>query len=234
MAKIIYGDALGDYGSPTGFFGGTPKLTNTEGPRNKFTEVDYTDTKTGAHVLFDGKNLHLDKNGILDGGTVSSIEFTTKSGDAVITFTKAHYNAGQLYDAFQEDGIGGLFEAAFSGNDTVIGSKNSDYLFGVGGTDKLLGGRGNDLFYGVGDTAVFTGQGDADYFYIAKGFGKETVTDFDAENDHDVIGVGEGKFKLSYDAKAHEAKIDFGHGDVMIIENLDHKLDPSTFYHFQV
>ena len=114
-------------------------------------------------------------------------------------------------------GFDRLFGGA--GNDTGYGGDGSDALFGMDGNDRLYGQDGNDRFWGgtgndlldggagddqlrggagfdtlVGSTGndTLTGNFNADTFVFADfggGFGQDTITDFDANNDLEKIDL---------------------------------------------
>lgn len=61
-----------------------------------------------------------------------------------------------------------------SGNDLLRGGAGNDRLRGESGADRIDGGRGND---------VLTGGAGADQFIFARGFGSDTITDFQSGAD---------------------------------------------------
>ncbi|WP_068117119.1 calcium-binding protein [Tropicimonas marinistellae] len=78
------------------------------------------------------------------------------------------------------------------GADTLIGGIGKDKLFGDAGSDKLLGGDGSDVLKGgeKGDrldggkgTDKLFGQEGSDKFVFKKGYGKDTVADFQNNKD---------------------------------------------------
>jgi len=98
---------------------------------------------------------------------------------------------------------GGLL--ALGGNDTVVGSSDSELIFGNEGQDSISGGAGNDtLFGGKGNDQLFgdagndflsgdrdidtlTGGQGSDTFALSTGSGLDIITDF--ENTIDYIQV---------------------------------------------
>jgi len=65
-------------------------------------------------------------------------------------------------------------------NDVILGLGGTDYLLGGAGHDLLDGGAGNDYLYGgVGGYAAGSGAGNDSYVF-ARGYGQDTVYDFDA------------------------------------------------------
>lgn len=88
-------------------------------------------------------------------------------------------------------------------NDYIFGRDGNDLLFGRGGNDRLLGGRGDDILSGgngddflVGDKGndEMTGGAGADTFLFRAGYGHDTVMDFKAGGDRDIIEVAKSEF----------------------------------------
>ncbi|ABD54284.1 calcium-binding protein [Jannaschia sp. CCS1] len=80
-------------------------------------------------------------------------------------------------------------------NDALNGGLGNDTLSGGTGNDALDGGAGSDfLDGGAGDDTLF-GNADADVFGFDAGHGHDTIGDFDAQNDLEVIDLsGVGRF----------------------------------------
>jgi VCBS repeat-containing protein len=80
-----------------------------------------------------------------------------------------------------------------SGNDILFGNGGADILTGSQGGDLLIGGAGNDtlngvqsddvLFGGAGNDTLSGGGGKDRIVFVASGDGKDTMTDFDANQD---------------------------------------------------
>ena len=101
---------------------------------------------------------------------------------------------------------GGLL--ALGGNDTVIGSTNSELILGNEGQDSISGGEGNDsLFGGKGNDQLSGGAGDdflsgdrdidtltggqgSDTFALSTGGGLDIITDFENTTDYIQLPVG--------------------------------------------
>lgn len=80
-------------------------------------------------------------------------------------------------------GPGQDYLATTAGHDTLIGGNGKDVLVGGAGNSTLIGGNGADwLIAGTGNT-VMTGGNGPDTFVFAPGFGKDTITDFNAHQD---------------------------------------------------
>src|SRR5262245_60911623 len=118
-----------------------------------------------------------------------------------------------------------------SGNDVVNGGRGTDQLWGDAGNDTLVGERGNDsLFGGEGSDVLLGVDGNdnldggagSDKVMITKGGGFDTVKGFSLE---DKIDLGAFRFASpeavidAFKQAGHDAILDFGHGDKLILEN---------------
>ena len=82
-----------------------------------------------------------------------------------------------------------------SGHDLIDGGDGKDFLLGGVGDDTLLGQNGDDTLDGRGDRDVLNGGGGADLlsgggaadtFIFQDGWGKDTITDFNANDEEDI------------------------------------------------
>ncbi len=127
-----------------------------------------------------------------------------------------------------------------TGNDSVFGGANfdkvwgalgNDLLFGGAGNDSAIGGSGNDtIFADAGDDRIWAGSGNdrvkggggADGFIFARGYDRDTITDFSAADDTLLLSRKLGLATES-DALAKAVQIgadvvfDFGGDDVLIL-----------------
>jgi hypothetical protein len=80
------------------------------------------------------------------------------------------------------------------GADLLSGGDGNDRLLGGEGDDVLLGGAGNDMLVGDKGDDMLTGSSGADVFLFRAGYGHDTVTDFKAGSDLDVINIARSEF----------------------------------------
>jgi Ca2+-binding RTX toxin-like protein len=67
---------------------------------------------------------------------------------------------------------------------TISGDGSNDRIYGLGSNDILNGGGGDDQLFGGGDDDTLTGGAGNDIFvYDSRGFGRDTITDFNANGD---------------------------------------------------
>ncbi len=118
------------------------------------------------------------------------------------------------------------------GNDILIGGTGHDRLLGGNGSDDLRGMSGRDLLIGGRDNDVLTGGFGSDRFMFRNNDGDDTITDFDATDDREVIILrfvsGITDFAdLSDPANGHMVQdganvvIDDGAGWSVTLENVD-------------
>jgi len=75
---------------------------------------------------------------------------------------------------------------ASSGDDVLIGTSGDDNIAGLAGNDMLDGGDGNDMLDGGEGDDILTGGDGNDTFLLGEG-GADTITDFGANGDTDVL-----------------------------------------------
>lgn len=86
-------------------------------------------------------------------------------------------------------GVGNDTLTGGAGDDVLRGGRNNDVLVAGDGNDLLVGGAGFDhLEGGAGDDILF-GKFNADTFVFKSGHGNDTIRDFEASNDREVIDL---------------------------------------------
>jgi len=134
---------------------------------------------------------------------------------------------GQRDDIF--GGTGNDTISGDGGNDTLSGGAGADSILGGNGFDVLLGGDDNDILDGGASNDILFGHGGDDTFRFANGGGTDTLRDFVAgASSGDVIQLM--GFGAAFDTFAEviaastddgtDTTIDFGGGDVIIVENI--------------
>lgn len=97
--------------------------------------------------------------GILNGGTITSIAYTT-NGSAAYKVTGLSLSAKTLVSKAINGSTQDVYSYAFSGNDAINGSAGNDSINGYGGIDTLLGNAGADILRGgLGNDALTGGTG---------------------------------------------------------------------------
>jgi Ca2+-binding RTX toxin-like protein len=130
-------------------------------------------------------------------------EFSNEGFDDFI-WTSASYHMSNNVERMMLNETGGAINGYGNGQDNVIfgnefdniigGQGGNDSLWGYGGNDKLIGGLGNDHLGG--------GNGN-DTFKFSVNFGADTIADFKANGDADVIEIDAQLF-ANFDAiQAH-------------------------------
>jgi trimeric autotransporter adhesin len=84
-------------------------------------------------------------SGRLSGGTISG---WTRGGSTAFTLSGLSYSGATFAGFVTANDPQGLLASILSGNDSLIGSAQSDFLLGYDGIDTLLGGNGDDTIDG--------------------------------------------------------------------------------------
>ena len=115
---------------------------------------------------------------LLDGGTgIDRADYVFAKLGVIADLIHAHLNTNE------------------AGGDTYIsiedlrGSKFADDLRGDDGANTIWGGDGDDAIRGRAGIDTLLGQGGNDIFYFEDGWGNDTVTDFEANNDLEDIDL---------------------------------------------
>ena len=111
------------------------------------------------------------------------------------------------------------------GGDRLLGEDGSDRLFGAAGGDRLYGGGGRDRLDGGGGRDKLFGGGGSDAFVFGRGDGRDRVMDFkDGRDtillDGDLMGRdAQGTVIRLAETRGDDVVLDFGRGDVLVIED---------------
>ena len=150
---------------------------------------------SSTHVSLSGENLVADvASGVLNdltGGMITTL--SVQAGSFNLGFNGLAISATGFWDLVQAQDWVGLAEFVRTGDDTILGTANADYL---------LGGDGNDIFNpGLGDDVLKGGRG-ADTMRWSEG--------------HDVLTGGQGAdvflFEATPVAEDGDRVTDFKHG----------------------
>lgn len=139
-----------------------------------------------------------------------------------------------------EDGVTEAQDFLFGkqGKDDLFGLGGDDFLYGNQGKDELFGGLGNDTLDGGQGKDELTGGDGADTFMFTKGSGKDTITDFNMEED--IIHIAKGKgirspedvLDKAKELKNGDVELNLGHGTKIVLRNVsldDLKANPDDF-----
>jgi Ca2+-binding RTX toxin-like protein len=211
-------------------------------PEPTIVDITPLDEMTGAGVIA-GENLDdlrdaLDGTGgppSTDGSPADDLIMATDGNDTI--------DGGDGHDVIMA-GAGNDNVTGGDGADTLMGRGGNDILHGDAGADILLGGTGDDTLYGgsgqdllrggTGNDTINGGAGDdilygdagADEF-IFNG-GNDVIADFEQGEDHITLDpnlwtglTSAADLLLVYGTlDGTQMTIDFGDGDVLIIENV--------------
>jgi Ca2+-binding RTX toxin-like protein len=97
---------------------------------------------------------------------------------------------GTLSHTLVLTGTAAISGGASTANDTVYANNAGDRLYGGGDNNVLVGGSGNDVIMPRGGTNdILTGGGGKDSFQFALQTGKDKITDFGQNGDHDILDI---------------------------------------------
>ena len=82
--------------------------------------------------------------------------------------------------------------AGSSAHDSLQGDKANNILFGDAGNDYLYGGGGDDVLMGGDGNDTLSGGNGADTYVFGKGFGQDTVYNYDSDNSVDTLRFTDG------------------------------------------
>jgi Ca2+-binding RTX toxin-like protein len=116
-----------------------------------------------------------------------------------------------------------------AGDDEIGGQSGNDWLVGGAGNDFLTGGTGNDILTGDVDDGDSDPSNDvvgADTFFFGAKSGKDTITDFDVDND--VLQITKSKtikkisdvIKHTKQLKNGDLEINLGKGNKIVLKDV--------------
>jgi len=119
-----------------------------------------------------------DHNDTIDGGQGIDRLLGGHGDDKIFGGTERDALFGQSGNDLLDGGAGHDVLRGGTEDDTIQGAAGNDQLFGDSGFDRLTGGPGND---------ALTGGFNADEFVFKDGHGEDTISDFDAINDLEIM-----------------------------------------------
>ncbi len=154
--------------------------------------VSYYFSQDGASV-YALNNIQFADGTVWDVATVKTkVQVSTVNNDYIIGYaTNEILLSGDGNDTINaNDGNDTL--TGGTGNDTLYGGNGDDALNGNEQNDNLNGDAGNDVLDGgTGNDSLTGGQG-ADIYKFGKGYGQDTINNYDSDNSVDTIQLGAG------------------------------------------
>ena len=159
------------------------------------------------------------------------IVFTSNGGNDAVIGSPRPQDIVDFDDVLRGTAAANMLDGGV-GNDRVLGLAGDDHLLGGAGSDRILGGSGRDTISGgLGDDTLTGGAG-RDLFVFRDGFGKDVITDFDA----DPAG-GQDKIMLRAmdidddDFAAHVRILDAGRDTLVLIDGQQIRLAGVADHH---
>jgi hypothetical protein len=106
-------------------------------------DFDLTVKKNGKEATWEIDNEELNTKIEITGEKLVAYNGFEK---VILDVSDLKLNAAKLSEVFLEQGLFAAVNLITNGNDTVVGTKKSDYLFSGAGDDELTGKGGNDTF----------------------------------------------------------------------------------------
>jgi Ca2+-binding RTX toxin-like protein len=178
-----------------------------------FTSGFGRDTISNATSVYDGFNTDLDAIQFGAGIAAADVRIARSGWDLVLS-VKGTQDAVTVSGYFLPDDTYGnrVDEVRFAdgtvwnssvikagvlagseGDDLLAGYEENDSISGLGGNDTLVGESGNDTLDGGAGNDYLSGGYGSDVYRFARGFGKDTVDNYDIYPDSvDVIQFGAG------------------------------------------
>ncbi|MFD1327172.1 calcium-binding protein [Mycoplana ramosa] len=118
--------------------------------------------------------------------------------------------------------------------ENLTGSSYGDKLTGNNGANRINGGNGNDTLNGGAGNDTLTGGAGADVFVFAKGYGKDTITDFQNNiDDIDLRSYGfssAGSVLKKAEQVGTDVHVKLSSTDIIVLDNFNRMdLDASDF-----
>lgn len=192
MARVVLGNVTG--GIQFDSFDTTALLDYEHIAAHKTSAKMYDDKQNFFEIS--GKNLDVQTVGgsLYDvNGTINSATWEV-DGKPAFTATGLHADAHMLFEATVTGDVDTFAKLVFSGNDTIIGTKFADTLWGEDGKDVLIGGRGADNLFGDAGADTFTFKSAKDSTNNVNG--QDTIHDFTSKDMIDLT-------KIDADADKH-------------------------------
>ncbi len=161
----------------------------------------------------------------MSGGTGNDTYYVDNSGDKVIE--NANEGKDTVIASVDHTLAANVENLTLTGNavrgtgndlaNTISGNGLANILSGGGGDDILRGNGGNDVIKGGAGNDTLTGGDGHDSFVFTSGFGRDTITDFDVDEDHidwTALGsLGAPKIKDS----GHNVVVSFGADSITLL-----------------
>lgn len=113
------------------------------------------------------------------------VEFAGEGYDTL--YTTANCSMPDNVEFMIMDGSQDMLGWGNGQDNSILGSSFNDHIYGLGGNDVISGRQGNDIITGGAGDDTMTGGSGKDTFRFQAGFGHDTLMDFRANGDDDVI-----------------------------------------------
>lgn len=191
----------------------------------------FTDSSSGDMMIFEGNGLDYEGDA-LSAGTLRKFSIVDASGEKFVSVEGFSFDGRFLKGATVMDQASAFAELIVEEDLRFIGANSSDTMSGYNGNDLMLGRRGDDMINGWFGKDMLVGGAGNDVFVFAKGYGNDTIRDFDADGGdgfQDQIDAEFGEIRMVTQSGKNTV-INFGDGDVLTLLNIKpSQIDESDF-----
>ncbi len=134
--------------------------------------------------------------GVDDGITDDNIAYQIITGTVVSSDSKYNnFNPANIADIDvvnikNGNQVNSIITGTAKADTFLQGTSSDDLIFGLAANDIIVGGGGNDQIYGGLGADNLTGSTGNDIFVLAKGEGRDTIKDFNSNDDIIALSVG--------------------------------------------
>lgn len=196
--------------------------------------VSYDDQVTFWRISLSGDGIEREFLNIT-AGTVDSVYIRSSSGPVALEVVGLDFTAPALSQVLTGKGVAAFMNVITQGDDLMIGSAIADLMVAGRGDDILRGGAGRDDLEGGRGNDRLSGGDQSDEFAFMGPFDADVISDFDAKGggnrqDYLVLELGQTYTEMSL---RNGVKLDFGHGDSIVLRDVDASDFTRADIHFQ-
>ena len=211
MAKLTYKLPVLDYSAD--FMGDFDLEVANNGK-----SATWENEETGAKVVVTGTKLvDADEGDHFESGSITGFKVYNGNEKLLLDVSGLQLKAAKLTAAFEDDDIFAALNLVIAGNDKVIGTKKSEFLFS---------GAGNDVLTGKGGSDTFSFQSNSLDEIEKKSKERDVITDFETAKgkERDFLDLGDLEIaKVSYINKKQDTQLTFDDGSVLVLEDVSKK-----------
>jgi Ca2+-binding RTX toxin-like protein len=160
---------------------------------------------------------------LIDRGTITSLTHTSLDGDLFLKVTNLNIDARTVAGETSLEFIQDVLQRVANKDVKFIGTSLDDILTSYNGNDRVFGRQGDDKLDGDNGNDILVGGLGNDTFVFADGYGRDKITDFDADGGAGAQDLIDATFAdvLSINQVGADTVINFGDGDKLTLLGID-------------